>query len=330
MPKPYDLRQFRPSWAGEPTLASLEGTISELANYRPDWIVAAGGGRILDGARLCWALYEHPGFHVDRLGIPFALPPLRGVARFVAIPTTAGTGAECSSASIFTDTQTGRKVPVVTHDFLPDIVVLEPRLTAGLSMQWTVLPALDALAHALEGRVSLLLNPLVDDSAESSAVSILNALFELQRSGDPSTLRKRLQIAAYYAGQVQNLRLVGLAHAVAHQLGRWPIPHAAAVGMLLPLSLRTASRVDSVRQIYDDIARRCGLSGLDMMIDSISGMMSQVGLPSRLGAWPGLPAEMSSTQAMEVATAALVDPIARYLPFKIGLEELALRVQEAW
>lgn len=330
LPRTFELRQFRPSWIDEPDLSALRGTLAEIVHFRPDWIVAVGGGSTIDGARLCWALYEHPHFALERLRRPFSLPPLRALARFVAVPTTSGTGAECSSASVLSDRETGRKIPVVTHDFLPDVVILEPRLTLGLPSNLTVLTALDALAHALEGRVSTLANPLVDELAENSAASILKALLERELSGDSLLLRSKLQVAAYYAGQVQNLRLVGLAHAVAHQLGHWNIPHSAAVGALLQLSIKRASRLAPVQVIYDKIARRSGLRDTGEMINAIGRLQRNVGVSGRLGEMTKIPASLPTADAVRIADDALADPIARFLPYKMERDELARTIQEAW
>jgi alcohol dehydrogenase len=326
----YEVRHLKPSWTGEPTLESLDGTVGQLSHYAPDWIVAVGGGSVLDGAKLCWARLEHPLFPAERLSRPFALPRLRAVARFVAVPTTAGTGSENSSSAVFVDTQTGRKIPVVTHDFLPDIVLLEPRLTLGLPLAWTVLTALDALAHALEGRVSALHNPLVDSLAESIAVDLLAALSEFLGNGEILEVRGRLQIAAFHAGQVQNLRLVGLAHAIAHQLGNLHVPHALAVGVFLPLGMTHASTSDPVRRIYDRIARSAGLADSQALIETIRCIPKRAGVDRRIGSWQGVPEQLSSSEASHIAARALDDPIARFLPVRIEVDELAQLIQRAW
>jgi alcohol dehydrogenase len=326
---PFEVKHVKPSWEGEPTLEALSGTVAELGNYGPDWIVAVGGGSVLDGAKLAWARYEHPLFAQDRLARPFALPRLRTKARFVAVPTTAGTGSENSSSAVFTDLQSGHKTAVVTHDFLPDIVVLEPRLTLGLSARWTVLTALDALAHALEGRASTLANPLVDGLAEVSAAAIIGGVSQFLSEGDGIEVRRRLQIAAFHAGQVQNLRLVGLAHAIAHQLGKWHIPHAMAVGILLPLSMERVIAVDDVRETYDRIARLCDMRNAEVMIEAVRSLPGRVGLEGRLGS-SGTAAEISDDEASAIATQALADPIARFMPVKIDQEELASLIRRAW
>ncbi|HLG45028.1 MAG TPA: iron-containing alcohol dehydrogenase [Reyranella sp.] len=329
-PGPFEVRHLTPSWSGEPAFDALSGTVGELADYGPDWIVAVGGGSVLDGAKLCWARYEHPRFPVERLSRPFALPRLRAKARFVAVPTTSGTGSENSSAAVFVDTQSGHKVPVVTHDFLPDITVLEPRLTSGLSVRWTVLTALDALAHALEGRVSTLTNPLVDGLAESSAIDIVTGLTRFLSEGDGLEVRGRLQIAAFHAGQVQNLRLVGVAHAIAHQLGKWHVPHAVAIGVLLPIGMEEAMRADSVRAVYDRIGRACGLEDGRALAGAIAGLRDRAGLPNRLGEATGVPSSIADDDVERLTGMALSDPIARFMPVKMQPDELAGLIRRAW
>ena len=75
--------------AGEPDLAKLRPLAAEVGAFRPDWIVAIGGGSVLDAGKLLWIFYEQPDADLVRLAPPFALPPLRGKARFAAVPTTA-------------------------------------------------------------------------------------------------------------------------------------------------------------------------------------------------------------------------------------------------
>jgi alcohol dehydrogenase class IV len=329
-PASYAIEHVEASWPGEPSLADLEQAVAALRAFRPDWIVAIGGGSVLDGAKLCWARYEHPHFPLERLDRPFALPALRRLARFVAVPTSAGTGSESSSAAVFTDRETGRKIPAVTHDFLPDIAILDPRLTVDLPPEWTAMTAFDALGHALEGYVSALDNPLVDRLAEGAIADILESLPRILESPRDLDARARLQIAACHAGYVQNLRLVGIAHAVAHQLGAWKIPHAFAVMTLLPYGMEFVSREPRVRERYARVARMCGLSDADALIAKIRELPRSFGLADRLGRWAGADARLSSEQAAVIAAAALDDPIARFFPAAVSSEQMTELVLQAW
>lgn len=326
----YEIRRLRPSWGGEPTLASLEGTVAALAEFDPDWIVAVGGGSIIDGAKLCWARLEHPHFSIERMARPFALPRLRAVARFAAIPTTTGTGSEASSSAVYTEEPSGRKVPVLTHDFLPDVAILDPRLTMGLPERWTVLTALDALGHALEGYVSRLANPLVDGLAASAVADILATLPEYLAEGESLEIRLKLQVAAFQAGQVQNHRAVGLAHVIAHQLGAFGIPHALAVGTYLPASMRWACQDAEARARYDRLARFCGLTDAAALILAVAGLIGRARIAGRIGGWPGVPSVLGSSDSSRIAAHALEDPIARFLPVKIDAAALASIIEQAW
>ncbi|WP_413764605.1 iron-containing alcohol dehydrogenase, partial [Vibrio vulnificus] len=92
---------------------------------QPDYIVALGGGAVIDGAKLAWLFYENATIETESLYRPLALPPLRGKAKFAAIPTTVGAGSEVSSAAVMYDESHQSKRAVVTHDFLPDLVILD-------------------------------------------------------------------------------------------------------------------------------------------------------------------------------------------------------------
>jgi alcohol dehydrogenase class IV len=323
---PYEVVAFAPSWAGEPSLDGLEGTLAELDAYRPDWIVAIGGGRVLDGAKLCWALHEHPGFPRERLGIPFALPPLRALCRFAVVPTTAATGSEASSSATFDGPDHGAKLAAVTHDFLPDVAILDPRLLQSLSPAEVATGTLDALGHAVEGYTSKLNNPMIDVLAESAVATLI----ELLTMREPATLAApdllRLQIAACHAGQVQNLRLVGYAHALAHQLARFGIPHAVAVGLLLPQVMRQYLDVPATRARYDRLARAAGLADADALIAAIASIPGRFGIAPHLGAWTRDAANDFDTVGNEAAA----DALSRFAPAELAAPALAGMVRAAW
>lgn len=323
---PYELKALEPSWRGEPSLEGLEGTLADLDAHRPDWIVAIGGGRVLDGAKLCWALHEHPGFPRERLGVPFALPPLRALCRLAVVPTTAATGSEASSSATFDGPDHGAKLAAVTHDFLPDVAILDPRLLQSLKPSEVATGALDALGHAVEGYTSKLANPMIDVLAEGAVATLI----ELLTARDPGALGTadllRLQIAACHAGQVQNLRLVGYAHALAHQLARFGIPHAIAVGLLLPQVMRQHLDVPATRARYDRLARHAGLKDATALIDAIASIPARFGIDTHLGVW----SRGQAAHTDEVGTAASADAISRFAPAAVPAPALSQMVRAAW
>ena len=122
-------------WTGEPSLSSLSDLIHEIEDYGPDYIIALGGGSVIDGTKLAWVFYEHPAIKPEDMFRLFSIPPLRGKARFAAIPTTIGSGSEVSSAAVLIDPSSGSKKAVVSHDLLPDLVILDPEfLTRGIAI----------------------------------------------------------------------------------------------------------------------------------------------------------------------------------------------------
>jgi alcohol dehydrogenase len=324
----YEVRRLKPSWKGEPKLAELETSLGELETFQPDWIVAIGGGSVLDGGKLCWARFEHPQFPIDRLARAFSLPALRTRASFAAVPTTAGSGSEASSTAIYTEPETGRKIPVVSHEFMPDVVVLDPRLLEGHARSSIVAAAYDAIAHALEGLTSTLPNPIIDAVAEDSATRMIEALRQLLATGETPTIRREMQLAAYWAGHVQNSRLVGLAHIVAHQLGDVG-SHADLVGVMLPASLRHSMRNESAQLALGRVASRLGLGSAEALIAELDRLRNAFGVSARLR--DASPRGLAAGDSLEsVAKRALDDPIARFLPVPTDPASLALILREVW
>lgn len=218
--------------SGEPKLDAIAGPLSAVTDFRPDWIVGIGGGSAIDAARLVWALYEHPFLTADVMERPHALPPLRSKARFAAVPTTTGSGAEASSVAVFQRSAGCRKSFLLSHELIPDVAILEPRLLYSVDPNVLLTSAGDALAHALEGLGSRLATPISDAIAETAARRLFSGLRQLKHRVDDDALSD-LQIGAFMAGLVQNFAAPGLGHAVAHQLAAADVPHALSTAALL-------------------------------------------------------------------------------------------------
>lgn len=320
---------IHPSWTGVPTLDGLAGTLNEIESLQPDWLVALGGGRVMDGAKLCWAFYEHPSLDRQRLELPFSIPPLRRRARFAAVPTTAGTGSEASSSAVYYDPTTERMIPATTHDFLPDLVVLDASLTTELPPAQTAMTALDALAHAIEGYVSKQDNPLVDPFAEQAVRMILAALRSVAKDQGDVEARQRLLTGAFFAGYVQNLRLVGPAHAIAHQLGI-DVPHGLATGLLLPEVMEFNSRSGELAERYDRLAHRAGLRDREALLESLREIPGLLAAPDRLNQWPGVPESLSDEKLAAIGKQASDDPLSRFFPVPVSAQEIQMLLRAAW
>jgi alcohol dehydrogenase len=323
--KRAEFQIFNPSWADEPTVKSLQQTLLEIEYFQPDYIVAIGGGSVLDGAKLVWAFYEHPHFPSNRLSVSFALPPLRRKAQFCAVPTTAGTGSEASSAAIISDYQTGKKTPIVSHDFLPDLVILDPELLLKLPKEWICLPALDALAHTIEGYTSTQHNALADGLVLQSARDLLSALDTLSRdSKNLAGLEKALR-GAYSAGLIQNMMLVGPAHAIAHQLVGTNIPHGLATGTLLPSVILFNANNDALHEKYLHLAKGIGLLDVDALVNKLRDIPLSFGVPTRLSQWPG-----AKKPSRDIGKMTSSDFLARFFPVPMTPDDANNLFEAVW
>jgi alcohol dehydrogenase class IV len=218
-----------------PTVDLVRIGADGIRAFNPDWIVAVGGGSVIDAAKAIWVLFERPD--LDPLAISPVEPlGLRRRARMVAIPTTSGTGSEATWAIVLTDPQARRKLGVGSRENMPDIAIVDPAMAMDLPPRLTADTGMDALSHALEGYVSTWRNPFSDAMCLHAAHLIFVYLPRAYRDGarDPEA-RAHMHLAATMAGIGFGNAMVGLAHSLGHALGaRFDIPHGQAVGLFLP------------------------------------------------------------------------------------------------
>lgn len=294
--------------SGEPTLQHAQGLAGQLDALRPDWIVAVGGGAVLDSAKLAWAMYEHPSTTLDLRA--FSLPSLRGRARFCAVPTVAGAGSEVSSAAMFIDGVSGEKRSLVSHELLPDVVLIDPAFSLGAPGLVVAHGAMDALAHALEGFGSRHESAFADVQAEAAARVIFRAL--PVRLENPTDVESQLELhsAAVMAGWVQNQKVPGIGHALAHQLTGHS--HGAATGALLPHAIRFNCQLEPIRRKYDALGARLGFSDSEGLAAACETLAQRAGLTRFV---PPL-----LTPAL--VEAALRDPCARANPRELSSDDV--------
>lgn len=299
---------------GEPTLGTVQQLLQELDGFSPDCIIAVGAGSTIDTAKLMMLFLELPETDLDGFQRPFSLPPLKRKARFIAVPTTTGSGAEASSAALYTEETSGSKIPVVTHDFLPDLCIIDPSFLREIPKDILASSILDAITHAVEAYISRVANPLAESLAEK-AIQIIGSLALQGLSDhleDESLLQ--LQIASYYAGIAQNHCGVGCCHSLAHQLSRYGIYHGTANGIFL-------GRVLELNREEPGVPARINKLVKIGQIESISKLTKDV---QELG---GLPRSLSEVvpsvkvDANVIANGALADVCSRFNPRKLTEEE---------
>ena len=269
--KKKQVKFFLRSWSSEPSIENIRNTLGEIELYSPDTIIAVGGGSVIDGAKLCRLFFEFPYFSpkVSRLDTGNLK------TNFIAIPTTIGSGAEVSSSAVYLDNS--HKDMVVSHELQPNVVVYDERYIEHSPLSFLSISALDAVAHILEGYVSNIENSFVEIKAEEGLKLLREELLNLIENKHISY--KRLQYAGYLGGIVQNHCIVGLAHAVAHQLTPYGFSHAEAVALLLPYVIRINFNQASSK--YNSICRQAGFTDVNDLILFIQHVNEYSGVDKR-------------------------------------------------
>ncbi|MFM5810200.1 iron-containing alcohol dehydrogenase [Aeromonas veronii] len=201
-----------------------------------DSLVALGGGSVIDTAKAVNILTSMGGEHLlDYSGAGCLTRPLKPLA---VVPTTAGTGSEVTLVAVIKDEASGRKVPFTSPFLLPQLAVLDPRLTQGLPLNITAATAMDAMTHAIEAFIGTAKNPVSDALALMAVEKIASALPQIIH--DPQNKQLRLQLAegSTLAGMAFSNSMVGLVHALGHSLGaRCHLPHGLCMNLFLPTVL---------------------------------------------------------------------------------------------
>ncbi|HDX8426856.1 iron-containing alcohol dehydrogenase [Aeromonas veronii] len=201
-----------------------------------DSLVALGGGSVIDTAKAVNILTSMGGDHLlDYSGAGCLTRPLKPLA---VVPTTAGTGSEVTLVAVIKDETSGRKVPFTSPFLLPQLAVLDPRLTQGLPLNITAATAMDAMTHAIEAFIGTAKNPVSDALALMAVEKIASALPQIIHDPQNKLLRLQLAEGSTLAGMAFSNSMVGLVHALGHSLGaRCHLPHGLCMNLFLPTVL---------------------------------------------------------------------------------------------
>jgi alcohol dehydrogenase len=252
-------------------------------------VVAVGGGAVIDAAKgiALAAVNPERGRALDYRGT-FARPALP----LVAVPTTAGTGAETNAFGVVTDVQAGRKFYVGHASTLPAAAILDPDLTLGLPPAGTAATGMDALTHALESYLARRANPWADGIALQVMRMVSAHLPRAVTDGADREARAQMLLAAHLAGAAMASTGLGLCHAIGHSLGsRFGIPHGAALSVVLPQVLGFNLAVCQDRLADVAFAMGVGDTGAgqaanaEAAIDAVTALRDRVGMTSTLAAF---------------------------------------------
>jgi len=307
---------------GEPHAKSIAGARETVAAFAPQWIVAVGGGAVLDSAKFLWAQLEHPELEFSGKAVPIG--PLRAKARLAAIPTTAGSGSEASQVAVLAGDD-GTKIPYVSPHWVPDIAILDPVLTVSLPRDTTVATGFDALTHAVESGVSSFGNPFLRVLAGTAVELVLRHLPPAAENPQDLTARAGMLEAAFLAGLCQSMTSTGAAHALSHAASKHHnASHGAATGFFLLPTMRWNRKKSAA--VYDELATGCGLADGAALEAALFALVARVGLPQRFEELIGRVPNAEERQTL--AETAAKDVCLRTNACRLGTTELAQLLAE--
>jgi acetaldehyde dehydrogenase/alcohol dehydrogenase len=338
----------------EPGEAQIRAGVKVLDDLRPDLLIAVGGGSVIDAAKAMRLFHETPDLSLDELTLPFLdarkrvahYPEIEHSIRLVALPTTAGTGSEVSPAAVLT--VDGRKATLVDYSLVPDMAIVEPRLTLSMPPTLTADTGIDALTHALEAAVSIFGSPYTDAFCVQAVYQILPHLPRAFADGHDLEARSAMSNAATIAGLAFSNAFVGVNHALAHAVGaRFGIAHGRANAIFLPHVLRYNASLPSkfmpapgytayvAPEKYAQIAWIVGLGGKteaqrrERLFGRVEQLLEAVEMPHSL-AEAGVERAAFEEALPELARAAFEDPSIRTNPRIPLISELLELLEAGW
>ena len=241
----------------DPTLGTIN-TAMELVNaYKPDVIIAVGGGSPMDAAKIIWLLYEHPEVKFEGLALRFmdirkriySFPDMGKKADLVCIPTTSGTGSEVTPFAIITDENTGMKWAIADYALTPSMAIVDSELAMGQPKGLTASCGIDVLTHALEALVSSMSTDFTNPLALEAARIVFKYLPQAYADGTNKKAREKMHDASTMAGMAFSNAFLGLCHSMAHKLGAaFHVPHGMANALLLTNIIRFNANDNPTKQ----------------------------------------------------------------------------------
>ena len=299
--------------APDPTLACAKLGAEAMREFKPDVIIALGGGSAMDAGKIMWTLYEHPEVDFQDLAMRFmdirkrvyTFPRLGEKAYFVAIPTSAGTGSEVTPFAVITDERTGVKYPLADYELMPKMAVVDVDLMMNMPKGLTAASGIDALTHAVEAYASMLATDYTNGLALQALKNIFAYLPSAYENGakDPAA-REKMADASTMAGMAFANAFLGICHSMAHKLGAFHhLPHGIANALLInevmkfniaeaPVKMGTFSqyKYPEILRRYAEIASFAGINGtsdedkFNKLLVKIDELKAKIGVPATIKA----------------------------------------------
>ena len=291
----------------DPTLKNATEGAKQMAAFRPDTIIALGGGSAMDAAKIMWVLYEHPDADFMDMAMRFidirkrvyTFPKMGEKAYFIAVPTSAGTGSEVTPFAVITDEKTGVKYPLADYELLPNMAIIDTDFHMSAPKGLTAASGIDAVTHAVEAYAAMLATDYTDGLALQALKNIFKYLPRAYDNGlTDIEAREKMANAATMAGMAFANAFLGVCHSMAHKLGAFHhLPHGVANALMIeevlrfnasetPVKMGTFSQYDHPHTLerYAEIADYLGLGGknaeekLEKLIAAINELKARVGI----------------------------------------------------
>ena len=295
----------------DPTLACAKEGALQMSAFKPDVIIALGGGSAMDAAKIMWVLYEHPNVNFMDMAMRFSdirkriytFPKMGEKAYFIAIPTSAGTGSEVTPFAVITDESTGVKYPLADYELLPKMAIVDADFHLTAPKGLTAASGIDAVTHAIEAYASI----MATDYTDGLALQALKIIFEYlprayENGASDPVAREKMANAATMAGMAFANAFLGVCHSMAHKLGALcHLPHGVANALMInevikfnaneaPTKMGTFSQYDHPHTMerYAEIANYLGLKGetneekVEALIDAIEELKNKIGIKNTI------------------------------------------------
>ncbi|MBP3631093.1 MAG: bifunctional acetaldehyde-CoA/alcohol dehydrogenase [Clostridia bacterium] len=291
----------------DPTLACAKEGAKQMSEFKPDCIIAVGGGSAMDAGKIMWVLYEHPEVDFMDMAMRFVdirkriytFPKMGEKAYFIAVPTSAGTGSEVTPFAVITDETTGTKYPLADYELMPKMAIVDCDLMMKAPKGLTSASGIDAVTHALEAYASMMATDYTDALALQSLKVIFEYLPRAYNNGENDVeAREKMANAATMAGMSFANAFLGVCHSMAHKLGAFHhLPHGVANALMInevirfnasntPTKMGTFPQYDHPHTMerYAEVADALNLGGktieekMERLIAKIDELKEQIGI----------------------------------------------------
>ena len=288
-----------------PDITTVKRGLEIMNTFKPNAIVALGGGSPMDAAKIMWLFYERPDADFKELVQKFAdirkrtvkFPHLGNKAKFIAVPTTSGTGSEVTPFAVISDKENDKKYPLADYAITPHVAIVDPVLVQTVPARPTAATSMDVLTHATEAYTSILANDYTDGLALRAIKLVFENLEKSVKEFDKDA-REKMHNASCLAGMAFANAFLGICHSMAHKIGgKFHTVHGETNATLLPYVIKyNGTRPGKVSlwpkyehyqadERFQDIARMLGLKAdtpeeaVDSYAKAVFELGKRVGTP---------------------------------------------------